>query len=41
MTYPHHRVVLVRAAIKDPERVLYLTLMPQVCSFEHWDLTGL
>ena len=41
VTYPHLRVVLVRAAIKDPERVLYLTLMPQVCSFEHWDLTDL
>ena len=41
MTYPHPRVVLVRAAIKDPERVLHLTLTPQVCSFEHWKLTDL
>ena len=41
MTYPHHRVVLVRAAIKDPEWVLHLTLTPQVCSFEHWELTKL
>ena len=41
MAYPHHRVVFVRAAIKDPERVLHLTLTPQVCSFEHWKLTNL
>ena len=41
MTYPHPRVVLVRAAIKDPERVLHLTLTPQVCSFEHWKLMNL
>ena len=33
VTYPHLRVVLVRAVIKDPEWVLHLTLMPQVCLF--------
>ena len=33
LTYPHHRVEFKRAAIKDPKRVLDLTLTPQVCSF--------